>query len=538
MSNLAISYARFSSAPQGEGHSLTRQLEAAEAYATANSLVIDRGLSFRDLGVSAWDRSNIQKGALGLFLKAVEGGKVPVGSTFIVESFDRLSRATPRQALSIFTRLLDAGLNVVTLTDPPKRFSAASVDANMFELFEALMQMHRAHGESERKSQLLASSWEARRNRAMSDGTVMTSKAPLWIKAEGPPKDKTYALIPERAAVVKRVVDMALAGTGNHTIIKSLIADGVPSWPRSDKEDAKRQAKGLTHTWEPSYIQKMLTHPALWGAVVVKGGAEVYPYYPPILTKDEFILLQSRRSVRATRKTTNRKGNDVTNLFSGLLFCGYCGSRTTISGYTSQRTKIQTKYFACHGARTGSSTCRMHAWEIKDLEPALLFWLTQVDYGKLVGTRGRSDIDLERQQLAVLEKQATVLREAITNGNIAIEQGLLAMIQRVKDNETELARIEKLIDTQQRKVNTLATQEGGGASRMKDLIGLFKALKTTTEEVPRRALREQLSAAINLVVERIELHPMGRNARGTKEDRFADVMFKNGANRRIEAGEC
>lgn len=54
----------------------------------------------------------------------------------------------------------------------------------------------------------------------------------------------------------------------------------------------------------------------------------------------------------------------------------------------------------------------------------------------------------------------------------------------------------------------------------------------------RRALREQLSAAINLVVERIELHPMGHNAQGCKEDRFADVMFKNGASRRIESGEC
>lgn len=172
MSNLAISYARFSSAPQGEGHSLTRQIEAAEAYATANNLVIDRDLSLSDPGLSAWDRSNIQKGALGLFLKEVEGGKVPVGSTLIVESFDRLSRATPRQALNIFTRLIDAGLNVVTLTDPPKRFSAASVDANMFELFEALMQMHRAHGESERKSQLLASSWEARRKKAITNGNV------------------------------------------------------------------------------------------------------------------------------------------------------------------------------------------------------------------------------------------------------------------------------------------------------------------------------------------------------------------------------
>lgn len=369
MSNVAISYARFSCAPQGEGSSLNQQLEAAEAYAAANNLVIDRGLSFRDLGVSAWDRTNIQKGALGLFLKAVEDGKVPVGATLIVESFDRLSRATPRQALTIFMSLLNAGLNVATLTDPPKCFSAASVDANMYELFEALMQMHRAHGESERKSQLLAGSWEARRKKAISDGSVMTSKAPLWIKAEGPPRGKRYTLIPERTAVAKRVIEMALAGVGNHTIIKTLIADAVPSWPRSEKEEVKRRAKGLTQTWEPSYIQKMLTHPALWGAMIVKGGGEVYPCYPPILTKDEFIHLQSRRSIRATRKTTSRKGSDVTNLFGGLLHCGYCGSRITISGYTSRRTKIQTKYFACHGARTGSSSCRMHAWPIASPGP-------------------------------------------------------------------------------------------------------------------------------------------------------------------------
>ena len=79
MFNIAISYARFSSAPQGEGHSLVRQLEAAEAYAVANDLVIDRQLSFTDLGVSAWDKSNIEKGALGLLFKMIHAGKVPAG---------------------------------------------------------------------------------------------------------------------------------------------------------------------------------------------------------------------------------------------------------------------------------------------------------------------------------------------------------------------------------------------------------------------------------------------------------------------------
>ncbi len=112
MSNIAISYARFSSAPQGEGHSLTRQLENAQKYADQHGLVIDRKL--RDEGFSAWDGSNISKGTLGKFLKLVEAGKVPQGATLIVESFDRLSRATPRQALPIFTSIWPAAGSVDT----------------------------------------------------------------------------------------------------------------------------------------------------------------------------------------------------------------------------------------------------------------------------------------------------------------------------------------------------------------------------------------------------------------------------------------
>lgn len=40
------------------------------------------------------------------------------------------------------------------------------------------------------------------------------------------------------------------------------------------------------------------------------------------------------------------------------------------------------------------------------------------------------------------------------------------------------------------------------------------------------------------VVERITLHPRDWNAKDTTEDWFIDVLFKNGAERRIEAGEC
>jgi len=87
-------------------------------------------------------------------------------------------------------------------------------------------------------------------------------------------------------------------------------------------------------------------------------------------------------------------------------------------------------------------------------------------------------------------------------------------------------------------VDDLVRQEGDGASRMEDLVLLFNLLKDTTDDHQRRTLREQLSAGVNQVVERSTLYPIGWIAMGTKEDWFIDVLFRNGAERRIEAGEC
>lgn len=119
MANLAISYARYSSTIQGEGDSLRRQTEQAAKYARENNLELDHSRSFRDLGVSGYDQKNVTKGALGLFLQAVGNGQIPIGTTLIIESFDRLSRASPLDAFGIFQQIVNAGLNIVVLTTPP-----------------------------------------------------------------------------------------------------------------------------------------------------------------------------------------------------------------------------------------------------------------------------------------------------------------------------------------------------------------------------------------------------------------------------------
>jgi DNA invertase Pin-like site-specific DNA recombinase len=92
MTTVAYSYIRFSSEPQAWGDSRRRQTALADRYAGKHGLALDKTLSFRDIGVSAFRGRNRRNGALGAFLDAVEIGVVSRGSYLLVESFDRLSR--------------------------------------------------------------------------------------------------------------------------------------------------------------------------------------------------------------------------------------------------------------------------------------------------------------------------------------------------------------------------------------------------------------------------------------------------------------
>jgi DNA invertase Pin-like site-specific DNA recombinase len=79
MTKIAYSYLRFSTAEQAASDSRRRQHAMAEQYAADHHLKLDRQLSFRDLGVSAFRGRNAKEGALRAFLDAIEHNLVPDG---------------------------------------------------------------------------------------------------------------------------------------------------------------------------------------------------------------------------------------------------------------------------------------------------------------------------------------------------------------------------------------------------------------------------------------------------------------------------
>lgn len=108
----AYSYIRFSTKRQARGDSLQRQLDRSRGYAAEFDLDLQEA-SFEDLGVSAFDRSNVTKGALAAFIQAVESGAIQRGSFLLVENLDRLSRSDCLDAMSLLGKLVNLGIRVV-----------------------------------------------------------------------------------------------------------------------------------------------------------------------------------------------------------------------------------------------------------------------------------------------------------------------------------------------------------------------------------------------------------------------------------------
>ena len=253
---------------------------------------LDTSLGLEDLGVSAYDKSNITKGALGGFLRQVEEGKIPRGSFLLVESLDRLSRIQPIDALPIFLGVINAGITIVTLFDNQVH-SRDSISANPYALMMSISNMIRANEESATKSKRIRSSWDAKRKNI--SNKRLTAVCPFWLKPA--PGDKGFEIIPERVAVVKRIFQMSHDGIGTATIVKTFNDEGVP------------QFSARTNGWQKSYIQKILSNPAVHGEFQpsLRREGETTPvesipdYYPAIMSKEQWQIAASARASRRMR---------------------------------------------------------------------------------------------------------------------------------------------------------------------------------------------------------------------------------------------
>lgn len=318
---IAYSYLRFSSPEQAKGDSVRRQTEMTKAWCERNHIRYDESLSLRDEGISAFTgdhRKNPDRHALAGFLELVRQGKVTRGSYFIIENLDRLTREDTVPAVNLFTGILLAGVRVVQL-DPETVYTDRS---DSMDVMRAVLEMSRGHSESKNKSRRMSAVWGEKRKQAAERKAVMSRSCPAWLRVEGAGAAAKYVLIPERAAVVRRIFAAATDGHGARAILKQLQADKV---------------KPFRKTWNVSYIKLLLKSRQTFGEFTPrergKGGTSlqrrptgspIAGYYPAAVTEAEFLAAQVATGSRKGK--AGRPAKEFVNVFAALLWDGRtCG---------------------------------------------------------------------------------------------------------------------------------------------------------------------------------------------------------------------
>ncbi|WP_438332337.1 recombinase family protein [Burkholderia pseudomallei] len=367
---LAYSYVRFSTARQALGDSLRRQLELTERYCEKKGLRLVRESAYRDLGVSAFRKKNMETGKLAEFIEAVKVGKVPPGSFLIIEQFDRLSRANVNVALRLLMDLIEAGIVVVTLVDE-KEWTRDSL-SDLADLFTAIIFMARANDESARKSDRLTAVWEQKKKRA-ADGTatrIVTSEAPRWLRAKA---DKTgFEPVPDLVESVRRVFEMRIDGAGAVAICSRANRE---RWPAPGKAPVRKagetdedfaQRKEASGKWHLSLVSRILKNRAVLGEYQprrvdrddsrnrIAVGEPIRDYYPAIIDETTFLRAQAtslRRGIRPGRRDAQAR-----NWLYGLVKCGECGNSLVRKNKTSAKQPGYARYY-CVARVRGLTKC-------------------------------------------------------------------------------------------------------------------------------------------------------------------------------------
>jgi hypothetical protein len=343
--------------------------------------------------------------------------------------------------------ILDSGINIVQLS-PETVFRHDRSD--MLDVMRAIFELSRGHSESRAKSARTLANWNkaverAREGKDMTprraDGRVtrsMTGRLPGWVEDKG----GRLQLIPERAAVVLRIFEMATAGLGVGSIVKKLMKEEVPAFGERvpDEEGHYRQPDGGRlgcGQWRTSYVRSILLDRRALGEFQPadrdgKAKGEPIPgYYPACVSEQQFFA--ARGAVLGRGRKPGRIGKGVANLWGGLMYNARDGLAYYI--HTRHDNVGRTKHLLNRGAIEGRS--RSYTFNYPIFEAAVLSLLREVKPEEVEGRAVPAEAAvLEGELVWVRERRAMLAAELLKGDVVAIAEALRSLEPR----EAELAR--------------------------------------------------------------------------------------------------
>ncbi|WP_165744309.1 recombinase family protein [Pseudoalteromonas sp. Z9A6] len=441
---LLYSYIRFSTIEQAKGQSLNRQLSFAKEVAREKGLELDESLSMRDMGLSAFHKTNITRGALGIFLAAVEQGKVPAGSILVLESLDRISRAAPLESQGIIAQIINADITVITAADR-KEYNKETIKKNPMDLVYIILVLIRANEESETKSLRVRSAltkqcedWLAGKR----GYRVKCGKSPSWVVWND--DKKRFDFEPHNKAIMLRKLELFKKGYGGIKIAE-LINNGFG-------------AGTVHHTGANVY--KEVKRRSLIGELNIKVGDVDYvleDYYPALMSKAEFNFLVADSSKRGATKHSQKFVGILSGV--GVFKCGCCGksvgSHVIYRKKCIDEVKSSHKRYGCVEARRNNNCEMSSTVQIEMVENAVVtFCQDKVNLQRiLLKGSDREQINTEESVLVAQLKKINDDINSLTETLLILEgTPPQAIANKISMLETQARDVQTKIDTSKNKL--------------------------------------------------------------------------------------
>lgn len=504
------SYVRFSTPEQSLGDSERRQLTDAQSWVSVKGYKLDESHCMADRGLSGFKGHHRTRGVLGRFLGSVEAGEIPRDSILLVENIDRLSREGATDTLrGIIFKLWDFGISIATIS--PDQIYEPGCD-NTPQFFVLLLLIQQAHEESRKKSERIRAARESARAAARDEKKLLTRLVPAWLRVT---EDGRLEPIPKAVATLQMIFELKLQGIGLESIAAKLNRE-APWYP------PKQHEKQTSFGWRGSYIKKILGNRAVIGEYQphhnekgkrVPIGDPIPGYYPSVIAGDVFHAVQNRL---AANKGKGGRTGAVTNLFTHLIKCAYCGGPMRLQ----DNGKPRGRSLVCDNAKRGVK-CKCHRINYFECEKLILEnchklrpeqVLPKPDEQAQRSLRLRQRVQGRTGELMAVEQQIGNLLDQITRtASDSMRDKYEAKMVELEQKKVE---VEAQLHKDQQELQTAEASTKSFHSWKRNFDSLREVLSESNPEV-----RLRLQSHIRELIERIEVFPVGfKSEVGDDED--------------------
>jgi DNA invertase Pin-like site-specific DNA recombinase len=521
MSAKAFSYARWSSKGQRDGHSLARQLSAATAYADENGLDLDT--SMVDDAVSAYRGDNRLKGELSRFKARIDAGEIPVGSYFLIDSYDRFSREEATVSVQSLLEIVNAGVNVVTLSNKAV-FTKGSDNATSNLMF-AVMDLDRANRESVEKGRKIKKAHDDAKVRARQHKLPYTPIAPTWLDFDkqgmGVNKVITFTPIPERVALIQEIFDLYEGGVSSSAVARMLNDRGELThyqfWRfrnpiKLNGEPVKRADRG---EWTADAVFTLVSNRAVLGEfqphVMDRSsprgrridGPPITGYFgEPIIDEAQFFRVQAL--VEKRRKAPRQNSTKAfRNLFSGIGKCGTCGGTFSLHNTAKYDNRNRNARLRCVSASQGGKCDNKMRLLYATFEEAFLQHVTDLPLPK---SRASADPVAAELADAILKRddlkqqcEAMAINPKLM-ANAFFQDALFKLTDEFVEYEARVKALQSKVG--QVRAERSPVDHQATIARLRDRL-------EAAEGDELFALRAAISTAIGKIVSQIRFYPSG-----------------------------